>query len=230
MHRTITVAVAAGLAGSVAADIIDINLDPGSETTIASPVYTGTFGLTGSIGIDVALDGEGKLDNAGLCAVDLIVQSAGTYSFGGFGTLRMTNIGISLERKGGQEFFFNETQGSSQPGDFAGFLDTDGLVALTGEVGLDLSGDGVEDVVTDLSTIDEQFRTFDFEALILRDGGSSVYDLTTFFVLDLATSSGGFDIPISIEADVGGSGLLIPAPAPLAAILFAGVMGARRRR
>lgn len=227
-HLTMT-ALAVTLGSAAQAATLDINVDPGSEVAVDAPLFSTIFGVSGSIGIDAETDADGKLSNAGLCAADLLVASAGFYNFGPNGLLRLSNIGITLEDKGGQEYFFNETAGVPQPGDYAGFLDTDAVAGLSGEFGIDIDGDGTEEFTRDLSQIDEVHRVFDFEAIITRDGGSPVYTLMTDFFLAIDTGIDGVPLPITIEFSGGGQGI-IPAPGTMAAVLGLGLVGARRRR
>lgn len=228
-YVTTTVAAAMLAVAGAQAGVLGIDLDPGNEATVDAPLFSESFGVSGSLGIDVEMDGEGKLSDARLCAADLLIMSGGAYAFGPAGLLTLSNIGITLQEKGGQEYFFNETAGSSQPGDYAGFLDTDGVAALAGTFAVDIDGDGTDEITFDLSDLDEEFRLFDFEGLITRDGGSNIYTLETFFALTIETSIGGQSLPISIEYSGGGFGV-IPSPGTLAMIAFAGIAATRRRR
>lgn len=224
-----TIIAAAALApASACAGILNVDLDPG-DASVSAPLFSTTFGVSGSLGIGVEQDGDGKLSDAGLGSLDLLIASGGTYGFGPGGFLTLSNIGISLQEPGGQEYFYNETAGVPQPGDYAGFLDTDALAALSGTFALDVNGDGTDDFTGDLSTIDEQYRTFNFEALITRDGGSNVYTLETNFFLEVNLGLDGAPLPITIEFSGGGTGV-IPAPASAAALALVGLAATRRRR
>ena len=225
--KTIIAAVAFASA-SASAGILNVDLAPG-DATVSAPLFSTTFGVSGSLGIGVEQDGDGKLSDAGLSSLDLLIASGGVYDFGLGGFLTLSNIGITLQEPGGQEFFFNETAGVPQPGDYAGFLDTDALAALAGTFAVDVNGDGTDEFTGDLSTIDEQYRTFNFEALITRDGGSPVYTLTTDFFLEIDLGINGTPLPITIEFSGGGTGV-IPAPASAAALALAGLAATRRRR
>jgi hypothetical protein len=225
--KTIIAAVAFA-AASANAGVLNVDLDPG-DASVSAPLFSATFGVSGSLGIDVEQDGDGKLSNAGLSAADLLIASGGTYGFGLGGVLTLSNIGISLQEPGGQEYFYNETAGVPQPGDYAGFLDTDALASLSGTFAVDVDGDGTDEFTGDLSMIDEEYRTFDFEALITRDGGSSLYTVTTDFFLEVNLGFDGAPLPIIIEFSGGGTGV-IPAPASWAALALAGLAAARRRR
>ncbi len=215
-------------AATADAGILNVDLDPG-DASVSAPLFSATVGVSGSLGINVEQDGDGKLSNAGLSAADLLIASGGTYGFGPSGLLTLSNIGITLQEPGGQEYFYNETAGVSQPGDYAGFLDTDALAALSGTFAVDIDGDGDSEFTGDLSTIDEEYRRFDFEALITRDGGSQVYTLTTDFFLEVNLDFAGAALPILIEFSGGGTGV-IPAPASAAALALAGLAATRRRR
>ena len=225
--KTIIAAVAASAAGAHAG-VLNVDLDP-ADASVSAPLFDAMFGVSGAIGIGVEQDGDGKPSDAGLVSADLLIASGGVYNFGLGGFLTLSNIGISLQEPGGQEYFYNETAGVPQPGDYAGFLDTEDLASLSGTFAIDLDGDGNDDFTGDLSTVDEEFRTFDFEALITRDGGSNVYALETFFFLEINLGFGGAPLPITIEFSGGGTGV-IPAPAPGALLGRAGLAAARRRR
>ena len=229
MKNVIAAVVLAAAGTAVSGGVIGIQLDPSSEASVDAPLFDQTFGVSGSLGIGVEQDGDGKISDATLCAADILVHSFGVYSFAGAGSLTLSNIGISLEEKGEQEYFYNETQGSSQPGDYVGFLDVDAIAALTGMFSIDIDGDGNDDLSQDLSTISEEFTTFDFEPLITREGGSNVYVLETTFFLTIDVDFAGQPFPITIEFTGGGSGV-IPVPGSLAALFIGGALVARRRR
>lgn len=225
----VTAAAVAVLAGAAAsAAVLGVDLDPGIEASISAPLFSASFGVSGWLGVEVEMDGDGKLSNAGLSAVDLLIASAGLYDFGPGGLLRLTNIGITMEARGDPVSFYNETSGVPQPGDYAGFQDAGAVAALTGEFGVDIDGDGVEEITWDLSAIDGEYRTFDFIAQIIRDGGSSLYTLSTQFILEVDPGFLGQPLPIMIEYTGGGQGM-VPGPGTLAA-LGIGLVGARRRR
>ncbi|MEM1184357.1 MAG: hypothetical protein AAGI53_05060 [Planctomycetota bacterium] len=234
MNRNTSWAVlvaASGLASTVASgEVINFDLAPDQQATVLSGPTSIGFGVEGSFTTEVERDGEGKLSDARLVAINLLVLSASVYDFGALGLVTLSNIGVSLEQEGGQEFFFNETAGSSQPGDFAGFLQTDNVAGLTGTLELDSDRDGTADQVTDLATIDEAFRTFEIEPFISRAPGESDYLFETFFQLDVETTSMGLPISFDIEFSGGGDGSLVPTPGSMTlAGLFVAVTFRRRR-
>jgi len=225
------VAVLLAAAGSVsAAEFIDFNLDPDQQVTVSSGPTDIMFGVEGNARIDIERDGDGKLADARLAGLDLNVLSASVYDFGALGLVTLSNIGVTLAEPGGQEFFFNETSGSSQPGDFAGFLDTSALADLTGILELDADRDGLADTVTDLALIDPELRRFDFEASLFRDAGETDYRVTTFFNLFVETTAQSLPISFDISFNGGGPGFFVPTPGSMSLAALVGALFVRRRR
>ena len=229
MKTMITAGAILAITAPGQAGLLSVNVNPGQAADVSAPLFDASFGVGGSIGIDVELDDDGKLANASLCLVDLIIASGGSYAFGGGGILTLSNIAISLEQKGGQEFFFNETSGVPQPGDYAGFLDTGAIASLEGTFAIDIDGDGNDEISRSFADVDQDDRFFDFEAIITRDGGSNTYAVETFLFLTIDNSFAGQSLPIDVEFIGGGIGF-IPAPASGLAIGCAGLLGCRRRR
>jgi len=224
-------AAASGFASTIASgEVINFDLASDQQATVVSGPTSIGFGVEGGFTTEVERDGEGKLSDARLVALNLLVLSASVYDFGALGLVTLSNIGVSLEQEGGQEFFFNETSGSSQPGDFAGFLQTDNVAGLTGTLELDSDRDGTADQVTDLATIDEAFRTFEIEPFITRAPGETDYQFETFFQLNVEATSMGLPISFDIEFSGGGDGSLVPTPGSMTlAGLFVAVTFRRRR-
>ncbi|MEM7755068.1 MAG: hypothetical protein AAF297_05465 [Planctomycetota bacterium] len=226
----VLIAIAAAAGTATAGEVINFQLADGQQAMVGSGPTGIAFGVEGRVEVDVQRSADGQIANAGLVGANLQVLSAAVYDFGALGLVTLSNIGITLARPGGQEYFFNEATADSPIGDFAGFLDTGAIADLTGTIEVDTDRDGQADTVNNLADTSLDDRTFDFEGLIMRDRGSNEYQLVTNFSLSIEVGLNGQPVPIDISFDGEASGRIIPTPGSVSLVGLVFGIAFRRRR